>query len=480
MSDPGRVQPRLSSCLLGFDSAVYSIAVHLTQGSGCDVVDPLLVAHPHLIQDRSRRTINWLHSVQAGRVLALTFNDPGQHWWMVFARLESDGKTVKLTHRNSCAHWDAQADDSVRRTITLLKKLVQSAEYNTNKCGPFEYVQVPSVSTPRQVQSNSCGIHCCAHILLAARGQLFENLRKFDTEFIDNIRDQALLYYHSFRVDVSRTIVIDVEGERMQKLSHNTSRKRAFKSPKSPDDTDCKRARPAVSLGKQRKRTLKSPKSPDDTERKRARPAVSLGKKRKCQRRQARFLDVTARDKYVDAIELGSKTTEGRPNLPEYSWVQSSDVIRFHRRSKSRRRRAPCAKMVENVWEYDSWLQMFEGQTLQACLPGCKSHSEGEKTLRKKKRFDQKTLATKAYSRFQHIRWDIDQFGSLTLPATLTEIEDHACSDCNELTSVTFPDALTTIGSCAFQDCCQLTSLALPVSVTRIGDIAFSCCCAGM
>ena len=333
------------------DTAVYSIAVHLTRGSVCDVVDPLLVAHPNLLEVRSRLAINWLNTLQAGRVLALTFNDPGEHWWMVFVRLDPDGKTVKLTYRNSIAHWDNQADESVRRTITLLKQLIQSPEYNTNKVGPFEYKQVvPSVSTPRQVQSNSCGIHCCAHILLAARCQIFENPRTFDTKFIDNIRDQALLYYHSYRVQVCRTIVINVEGEQMQQL-RNSSRKRDLI------------------------------KATEVIERKRSRGDVTVGKLRNYNPRKARFLDLTVRDNYADAIEKEAKTIEGRPNVEKYSWVQAGDVIRFRRSGKSRGRGKKCCvgKLVENVWEYDSWLQMFEGQTLQACLPNCKSPTEGDR-----------------------------------------------------------------------------------------------------
>ena len=100
---------------------------------------------------------------------------------------------------------------------------------------------------------------------------------------------------------------------------------------------------------------LNSQKTHDDNEHKRSRTDDTLGKRRKYHPRVGRFLDLTVRGKYVDAIDLGAKTIEG-PNLDKYSWVQSGDAIRFFRSRQSRRRCEPCIKLVESVWEYDSWM----------------------------------------------------------------------------------------------------------------------------
>ncbi|MBQ9772391.1 MAG: leucine-rich repeat domain-containing protein, partial [Lentisphaeria bacterium] len=65
---------------------------------------------------------------------------------------------------------------------------------------------------------------------------------------------------------------------------------------------------------------------------------------------------------------------------------------------------------------------------------------------------------------------------SVVIPASVTEIGDHAFEYCTGLTSVVIPDGVTKIGYCAFRDCTGLTSVVIPASVTEFGDGAFEYC----
>ena len=65
---------------------------------------------------------------------------------------------------------------------------------------------------------------------------------------------------------------------------------------------------------------------------------------------------------------------------------------------------------------------------------------------------------------------------SITIPDSVTSIEDYAFSACTRLTSITIPDSVTTIGRNAFYRCSALTSITIPDSVTSIGDSAFLEC----
>ncbi len=64
----------------------------------------------------------------------------------------------------------------------------------------------------------------------------------------------------------------------------------------------------------------------------------------------------------------------------------------------------------------------------------------------------------------------------ITIPNTVTTINDYAFYDCSNLTSVTIPDSVTSIGSSAFSGCSSLTSITIPDSVTSIGYSAFWYC----
>ena len=57
---------------------------------------------------------------------------------------------------------------------------------------------------------------------------------------------------------------------------------------------------------------------------------------------------------------------------------------------------------------------------------------------------------------------------SVTLPSTLTTIEDGAFQSCNKLSSINIPSSVTTIGEGAFAECTSLTSINIPTGVTRI------------
>ncbi len=64
----------------------------------------------------------------------------------------------------------------------------------------------------------------------------------------------------------------------------------------------------------------------------------------------------------------------------------------------------------------------------------------------------------------------------ITLPDTITKIEDDAFSNCSSLISINLPEGLTTIGQSAFSGCDALSSINIPSTVTNIGRWAFRDC----
>jgi hypothetical protein len=68
------------------------------------------------------------------------------------------------------------------------------------------------------------------------------------------------------------------------------------------------------------------------------------------------------------------------------------------------------------------------------------------------------------------------QLTSVTIPNSVTSIENHAFIYCSGLTSITIPNSVTNIGNNAFWGCTGLTSITIPNSVTSIGSSAFSYC----
>ena len=188
------------------DAALTAFACHLTSGSVCYYLDSQIVDNTHNLIDSwhwasTGRTI--LRNLKDRQVLALPYNAPRAHWWMVFARLERDGTTVLMTQRNSHSGWDMDANNSVRRTFTLLQKLVEKYGNNIGEeHGPEIQWTVnltckilPAVDTTQQKGGTlSCGLHCYAHIELAVRGRLFENRRTVHESFIENKRDLSLIH----------------------------------------------------------------------------------------------------------------------------------------------------------------------------------------------------------------------------------------------------------------------------------------------
>ena len=64
----------------------------------------------------------------------------------------------------------------------------------------------------------------------------------------------------------------------------------------------------------------------------------------------------------------------------------------------------------------------------------------------------------------------------MTIPDSVTSIEDRTFSGCSNLTSVTIPVSVTRIGLVAFYNCSNLTSVTIPASVTHIGNGVFKGC----
>ena len=64
----------------------------------------------------------------------------------------------------------------------------------------------------------------------------------------------------------------------------------------------------------------------------------------------------------------------------------------------------------------------------------------------------------------------------VTIPDSVTSIEDSAFCYCATLTGIIIPDSITSIGYDAFLYCVRLKSITIPDGVTRIEDNTFSHC----
>ena len=62
---------------------------------------------------------------------------------------------------------------------------------------------------------------------------------------------------------------------------------------------------------------------------------------------------------------------------------------------------------------------------------------------------------------------------SVTIPSSVTSIEDYAFYGCSGLTSIEIPNSVKSIGSQAFDGCTSLTRVEIPNSVTSIENYAF-------
>ena len=65
---------------------------------------------------------------------------------------------------------------------------------------------------------------------------------------------------------------------------------------------------------------------------------------------------------------------------------------------------------------------------------------------------------------------------SVRIPESVTEIESSAFRDCYSLSSITIPEGVTSIEGLAFNACRSLSSVRIPEGVTSIGNWAFSGC----
>jgi hypothetical protein len=64
----------------------------------------------------------------------------------------------------------------------------------------------------------------------------------------------------------------------------------------------------------------------------------------------------------------------------------------------------------------------------------------------------------------------------ISLPNSISSIEDNCFRECTGLTSITFPNSLTSLGTYCFFDCTSLTNVTLPYSITSIGEECFRNC----
>ena len=71
---------------------------------------------------------------------------------------------------------------------------------------------------------------------------------------------------------------------------------------------------------------------------------------------------------------------------------------------------------------------------------------------------------------------DCRQLESVSIPETVTIINNSAFSGCRSLESITIPGSVTKIGDYVFQDCTGLTELVIPDSVLRIEPSSFTGC----
>ena len=76
----------------------------------------------------------------------------------------------------------------------------------------------------------------------------------------------------------------------------------------------------------------------------------------------------------------------------------------------------------------------------------------------------------------QAFLWQCSSLQSVTIPDSVTSIDESAFSWCTSLQSVIIPDSVTSIGDRAFWGCTSLQSVIIPDSVTSIGNKAFSDC----
>ncbi|EOG6908240.1 leucine-rich repeat domain-containing protein, partial [Flavobacterium psychrophilum] len=71
---------------------------------------------------------------------------------------------------------------------------------------------------------------------------------------------------------------------------------------------------------------------------------------------------------------------------------------------------------------------------------------------------------------------DCENLTTATIGNSVNSIKFLAFTGCNKLQSIIIPNSVTHIGSSAFRSCLSLTTLTIPNSVTSIGNSAFKHC----
>lgn len=95
-------------------------------------------------------------------------------------------------------------------------------------------------------------------------------------------------------------------------------------------------------------------------------------------------------------------------------------------------------------------------------------------------------LIIPAYATFVSNQYSVVEIGSygfyttgvtsISLPETLTVINDHAFYDCDKVVSVSLPKSLVSIGEAAFAGCSSMTTITLPESLEYLGASGFAGC----
>lgn len=66
--------------------------------------------------------------------------------------------------------------------------------------------------------------------------------------------------------------------------------------------------------------------------------------------------------------------------------------------------------------------------------------------------------------------------GAITVPNTVTSIEEYAFCGCNKITSITLPSSITEFENNTFTYCSSLESINIPEGLTKIGKAVFGSC----
>ena len=77
---------------------------------------------------------------------------------------------------------------------------------------------------------------------------------------------------------------------------------------------------------------------------------------------------------------------------------------------------------------------------------------------------------------YRYAFYDCKGLTSITIPDSVTNIDERAFYNCAGLTSITIPNSVTSIGMYAFSNCKRLANIKIPDSIAYVGEKAFSNC----